>query len=241
MEGSRAIRPAAWRAWFRTLAAGIVGSLLVMLLLMAAAQRLVAAGRLDWEARFLVWLGEHGPLGFASGVFFQTFGTDITLIILLGATAGIAAWLRRPMTALSIVMAPLVVDLVGRVGWTVWHRARPDVLYGGIASPGFHSFPSGHTSKTTAAYGLLALLWIAASRNNFERTAVVLLLLFILAVVPLGRLSMGVHWPSDILGGFILGAVWLAVLRYALRYERDAYTARSRAPGSPDSTARVAR
>jgi membrane-associated phospholipid phosphatase len=241
-EGRTAIGRQAWRAWLLLMAGGVVALLLLMVMLMKAAQRLLADGRLDWETEFLLWLGESGPFSFANAVFFQTFGTDTTLVILLAATAGIACWMRRPITALSIILAPLVVDIVGRVGWAMWDRGRPDVLYDGLASPGFHSFPSGHTSKSVAAYGFLALLWIAASRSIIERTVVMLLLLGIIVVVPLGRMTMGVHWPSDIAGGFILGVAWVAVLRFGLRYERpSAQPASSRAGASPDSAARVAR
>ena len=134
-EGHRALAPGAWRAWLLTMAIGIATLLGVMVVLMTVAQRLLAAGRLDWESAFLQRLGSDGPFSFASGVFFQTFGTDITLVILVGAAASAAAWTRRPVTALSIVLAPLVADLVGRFGWALWDRARPDVLHGGLASP----------------------------------------------------------------------------------------------------------
>jgi membrane-associated phospholipid phosphatase len=232
----------AWRAWLRLVAGGVVALLLLMVALMKTAQHLLADGRLDWETDFLLWLGESGPFSFADAVFFQTLGTDTTLVILLAATAGIACWMRRPITALSIILAPLVVDLVGRVGWAMWDRARPDVLHDGLASPGFHSFPSGHTSKSVAAYGFLALLWMAASRSTIERIAIALLLLAIAVVVPLGRMTMGVHWPSDIAGGFVLGVTWVAVLRFGLRLERRAaQPASSRAGTSPDSASRVAR
>jgi undecaprenyl-diphosphatase len=210
----------AWRAWSRTVAAGAGLLLLLLIALLAAGQYLLRIGALEWETAFLVRLGESGPFGFADAVFFQTLGSDPTLVVLVAATAAVAAWCRKPATALSIVLAPVVVDLVGRLGWTLWHRARPDVLYDGLASPGFHSFPSGHTSKTTATWGLLAMLWIAASRSTVERVVVGLLLLLVVVVVPLGRMSMGVHWPSDIAAGFLLGAAWLVVLRVALRHER---------------------
>jgi undecaprenyl-diphosphatase len=243
-EGSAAVGYDAWRGWVLTLAAGVIGMLLLMVVLMRVAQHLLAAGMLDWETGFLLWLGTDGPFRFADAVFFQTFGTDITLVILLTSTAGIAVWARRPMTALSIVIAPLGVDLIGRVGWLMWDRARPDVLWEGIASPGFHSFPSGHTSKTFAAYGFLAMLWIIASRSLLERAIALLMFTFIIVVVPLGRMTIGVHWPSDVLAGYVLGLVWVAVLAWALRYEHRAllgYTARSRTGEPPDSAATVAR
>jgi membrane-associated phospholipid phosphatase len=219
-QGRRRIGHEAWMAWWKTIAAGFLLLLVILAALIISAQRLHATGQLDWERRFLLWIGEHAPFSFADAVFFQTFGSDPALIILVGFAAAIAIWLRRPITALSIVLAPLAVDVVGRVGWTVWARTRPDLLYDGVASPAFHSFPSGHTSKTTAAYGFLTLLWVRASGSTLERTLAGSLLLLIVVAVPVGRIGMGVHWPSDVAGGFILGVAWLAVLRYGLRFER---------------------
>jgi membrane-associated phospholipid phosphatase len=222
-DGSRRVGPGVWRAWARAIAGGVVFMLVLMWGLVQLARALLARGDLAWETDFLLWLGHESGYSFATGVFFQTFGTDITLVILLTAASAVAVWCRRPITALSIWLAPLVVDLVGRVGWAMWDRARPDVLWDGLASPGFHSFPSGHTSKSFAAYGFLALLWILASRNLLERGVAVLLFAFIAVVTPAGRMMIGVHWPSDVLAGWILGMTWVAILGWAHHYERRVF------------------
>jgi undecaprenyl-diphosphatase len=246
-DGRACIGEARWRAWLRTVAVGLLGMAGLMVLLVAAGRHLLHSGALDWETRFLLWLGEHGPFAFHSAVFFQTFSTDITLVILLAATAGLAAWLRRPITSLSILSAAIVPDLAGRLGWLLWDRARPTVLHDGIASPGFNAFPSGHTSKAIAVYGFLAFIWIRASRCLPERVAALLILAFIATAVPAGRMTMGVHWPSDVIAGWIVGLAWLALLARGLRYETATAPAaqpacrRDDAPGSPDSASRVAR
>ena len=46
---------------------------------------------------------------------------------------------------------------------------RPDLVAGGIAAPGLHSFPSGHAVLTVAVYGLVAYLWARASCSWLER------------------------------------------------------------------------
>jgi undecaprenyl-diphosphatase len=243
-EGSGLPGPGAWRRWLTNVGAGAAAMLVLMALLVRVAQRALADGRLDWETAFLQRLGEQGPFTFPTAVFFQTFGSDITLVILVAATAGIAVWARRPITAASIVAAFAGADLIGRFGWALWDRARPDVLWHGVAAPAVHAFPSGHTSKTLATWGMLTLIWVAASRSTPERILALLLLAGVAAVVPLGRMTMGVHWPSDILGGYVIGGAWLAVLARARRHERRAptsQTARSRAGDSPDSAASVAR
>ena len=216
-EGRATLGTDAWQSWRRTVVVGAAAMLVLMVALRYTAEWALDNGWLGWERDFLLWLGSDGPVGFSSAVFIQTFGTDITLIILIGLTAGIAAWNRRPIVALSIILAAIVPDLVGRFGWAIWDRARPDLLYDGLASPGFHAFPSGHSSKTIAVYGMLAVLWFRASRHPVEKVIAALAAAVIAVLVPVGRMAMGVHWPSDVIGGLIIGGVWLGILTFALK------------------------
>lgn len=208
------------RQWLLLIAVGVAGMFALMFAMVEATKALDAAGTLAWEADFLRRLETDGPFSFSTAVWFQTFGTDITLWILVLLTAGIAVWNERPITALSIVLAYVVIDPVVRFGWILWDRARPDVLYEGVTAPAFHAFPSGHTGKTFAVYGVLIWSWIRSAGGWLERVVAFALLAFIGTVVPLGRMTMGVHWPSDIIGGWLLGAVWLVYLIVALRFER---------------------
>jgi membrane-associated phospholipid phosphatase len=213
------------RRWLRTIAAGILGMFLLMLAFVQVGKGLLASGALDWEADFLRTLENGGPMSFSTAVWFQTFGTDITLWILVSLTAGIATWAGRPIAALSVVLAYAVLDLVVRFGWMTWDRARPDILYGGVTAPSFHAFPSGHTAKTFAVYGTLIYLWVRSAPGPLEKAAALLVLAFIALVVPFGRMTMGVHWPSDVIAGWLIGAIWLLFLIAAMRYERSARAA----------------
>ena len=218
-EGWRALPVQNRKRWAFTIIAGMLALFGVTAILVLVSKYAAAHHLLDWEADFLRRLELRGPFGFSSAVWFQTFGTDITLAILILFSSSIAAWTRRPLTALSIPLAFFAVDLAVRFGWASWDRSRPDVIMQGLAAPGFHSFPSGHTGKTLAVYGFLASRWWRATRNLTERVFILAITAFIVAIVPLGRLRMGVHWPSDILGGYTIGLVWLAVLVWAARQE----------------------
>jgi undecaprenyl-diphosphatase len=68
-----------------------------------------------------------------------------------------------------------------------------------------------------AVYGLLAYLWFRASRSTVERVLVVVLTTVLLGVTGWARLRLGAHWPSDVLAGYLIGAVWLASVIVALR------------------------
>jgi undecaprenyl-diphosphatase len=230
-EGWRRIPPEDRRRWLRTIAIGVVGMLILVVVFVEVGQALLESGALAWEAAFLQRLETDGPFSFSTAVWFQTLGTDITLWFLVLLTAGIAVWNDRPITGLSIVLAYLVIDPIVRVGWILWDRSRPDVLFGGFTSPAFHSFPSGHTGKTFAVYGVLVFIWVRSAPGWIEKGIALALLAAIGLVVPVGRMSMGVHWPSDVIAGWLLGAIWLVYLLVALRFERTSLTppARSRA------------
>lgn len=172
-------------------------------------------GVLSWEPALLQRIAD-APISFSTAVWLQTLGTDFTLLIVVLVTAGIATWSGRPLLAVTIVFAVVFMDAIVRIGWFALERPRPTVVAEGLASPGFHSFPSGHTGKTLTLYGLLAAQWLQASRNVLEKIMVVALAVVVAVVVPLGRLRMGVHWPTDILGGYALAAIWLAFILLAL-------------------------
>jgi undecaprenyl-diphosphatase len=98
------------------------------------------------------------------------------------------------------------------------HRPRPSsslvhidqVLRG-------YSFPSGHAVFFFCFYGLLAVLLLIRLPNSAERNALVALCVAVIALGGLSRVYLGEHWPSDVLGGYLLGALWLAALLWVYR------------------------
>jgi hypothetical protein len=78
------------------------------------------------------------------------------------------------------------------------------------------SFPSGHTVKAVAAYGMLAALYSRATRSWARRVGVWMGALIVALVVGFTRLYLGAHWLTDVLGAYALGTAWLFALLFAL-------------------------
>lgn len=147
-------------------------------------------------------------------------------VALVAATALLLLWLRQwadaallLLLALPMALAPLLKIPVG--------RPRPE--YGDIETLTLSlSFPSGHAAFAALFGGFLIYLvgrHCANPRRCYALTALLLLIL----LIGLSRLYLGVHWPSDIIGGYLYGGMALAV---TIRL-RDWLAARRRAgPGN---------
>jgi undecaprenyl-diphosphatase len=120
----------------------------------------------------------------------------------------IGPWRHGVIGAAVIGLASLGVELLK----AVMARARPDILDPLVIEHGF-SFPSGHSTLSMTAYGILAVLVMRTRLPRGVRAAVVVALGTLVALIGLSRVWLGVHFPTDVLAGWTTGA--LVVAAYA--------------------------
>jgi membrane-associated phospholipid phosphatase len=72
------------------------------------------------------------------------------------------------------------------------------------------SFPSGHSSGALMIYGMLAYLLARAIPSRWIHDAIAVAAAFLIALIGLSRMYLGVHYFSDVIGGYAAGIVWLA-------------------------------
>lgn len=154
---------------------------------------------IDWTLEFIPWLG-----------------TNLTII----PAMVFAGWHLHDRGRRDLIVV-LVVAALGNlaVGFFLkfaFDRPRPNLwpARGEFSGP---SYPSGHTMMATS------LLFVAAylvRRELHWRWPYVVCVLFAL-VTSYSRLYLGVHWPTDVLGGAIIGAVWLAAMLRAMDAHAD--------------------
>ncbi len=145
----------------------------------------------------------------------------------LGASLLVAAWVwgRCPSTAALLVVTILVGAVANVVLKVIINRPRPiDALTGTALA----SFPSGHTVLVTLLMGILPIaLRVVTHRRWAFHTAVVLGTTTI-AAVGFSRIYLGAHWPTDVAGGVVVGAMLVALAEIAfvrwIRHRRCACT-----------------
>jgi len=86
-------------------------------------------------------------------------------------------------------------------------RARPDTNR--LIEVAGHSFPSGHSMLAATFYGLLVYLLYRRVNSMGLRVVITAAGAFMIAVIGISRIYLGVHYPSDVLGGFIAGISWV--------------------------------
>lgn len=173
--------------------------------------------------------------------------TALTVLTWLGgAQAGtllvvtLAAYLlvrRLPRLAVYVAVTGIGAAVLNTGVKALVDRTRPEVDVP-VATVAGLSFPSGHAMGSAITYGVLLLVFLPLlppRRRRWAVTAVVGLVV----VIGVTRVALGVHYPSDVVGGWLLGVLWLAVTAAAFHPWRVAERSGAAVEPSPAHDAPV--
>jgi undecaprenyl-diphosphatase len=158
------------------------------------------------------WLADH-RVGWLTATMraVTQLGSLRVIVPLVALTALLLLVRARPDAAALLVTAAAGASLLVVLVKLLIGRARPEGA-GALVLVDSFSFPSAHSAQAVAAYGALAYLAGQAAPRWGQRVAAWTTAALIALLVGFSRLYLGVHWLSDVLGGYALGAAWLAVV-----------------------------
>jgi membrane-associated phospholipid phosphatase len=177
------------------------------------------------------WIHRHvTPTGLIAFSLITHLGDPITRIVLAILGGILLAVRRRPTILVGWVVAFIGGEIVQRILKHQVARTRPAYGAGYLNGDSF-SFPSGHAMGSTIAFAMavyiLLLFW---HPPRPWRGAVVILAIAAVTAIAISRVYLGVHYPSDVVGGVAAGAAWVALCISAIGIELHRGTA-TRRPG----------
>jgi undecaprenyl-diphosphatase len=174
------------------------------------AMLLLGAGGLDRSVLMALYAGDEPWLALAA-IGFTYLGNWWTVVAVTLAASALLAWRGRRWEALLL----LIVTFSGRAlvilakQW--FARVRPEEHLR-LVEVHYQSFPSGHAANAMLVYVGIAMLAFRDVQRRRRAVAAALLLTFLVGI---SRLMLGVHWPSDVIGGWTFGALWLLAVLWA--------------------------
>ncbi len=132
-----------------------------------------------------------------------------TAVLALGSLALLAFLVlrRQPASAFFLATALIGGQALGHLAKTAVARPRPEVVPHLVEALSA-SFPSGHSMMAAVIYLTLAVM-LARTEPRFRIRAFYITIATLLSLlVGISRLFLGVHWPTDVLAGWVLGAAW---------------------------------
>ncbi len=125
---------------------------------------------------------------------------------------------RRRLYAGILAVTVLLADISSEGLKQLYGRPRPELVpYGSYVYSA--SFPSGHSTLSAATFLTLAMLIASLEPNRGTKIMVYVLAMLLVLGIGVSRVYLGVHWPSDVLAGWCLGAAWaLAAWTALLRF-----------------------
>lgn len=117
-------------------------------------------------------------------------------------------WRFKNLKLIGEIVFVVIISALSNIALKqVINRARPDAVH--LVAVETLSYPSGHAMSAIAFYGFLIYLFYNFKLNKVLKTSLIIIFIFLIAAIGISRIYLGVHFPSDVAGGFIAGFIWV--------------------------------
>ena len=194
------------------LAAGLVLSLGILVLFAQIVDEVfVEEETRRFDEAVLLWIHGHSPDWFYGPMLFATALGYYWVVLPLSGLATYAFYRAGFKVSATLLLTSVAGGLVlTTVLKSVFQRTRPELFDSGYTAS-FYSFPSAHATVAVGFYGTLALL-VAWRLKGFWRWTVVSVGIALVLLIGFSRLYLGVHYPTDIIAGYLAAPLWVSTI-----------------------------
>ena len=156
----------------------------------------------------LRWIGEHRPEALEPVMLEITFLGTGSVVLMLVLISGLFLWLsNHKYSAILLLIATSGGILLNNLLKAGFGRPRPQVFDWGTHAVTW-SFPSGHAMSAAIVYGTVAYLAARLQKRRWHRAITMFAALTLILLIATSRLYLGVHYPSDVMAGILIGLAW---------------------------------
>ena len=210
------------------LIAGAVVAVLATIGFAQLAEYVLKGGTQKFDIAILQWLHLHQSPALTALMTEMTYlGTGTVVIMIVVVTAMFLWHTEHKHSARLLLASTIGAIILNNALKLVFHRARPSVFEWQTTALS-SSFPSGHAMSATVVYGTVAYLCMRLQQHHWSRVVTFIAAVVLILLICLTRLYLGVHYPSDVIGGIIVGLAWAGFCMATL--EASLALARRRTP-----------
>ena len=198
---------------------GALGIILIAGLIVAAAGTAVfvevaehvrAGSTQAFDELVMRWVASHHmPALDALMLEITALGTGIVVLMIVAIAALFLILTKHKYPAILLLASSfggLVLNLVLKLGF---NRPRPSVVVAAVHTFS-SSFPSGHAMSAAIVYSTVAYLAARLHRQKWASWLIMTAAMGLIALIAFSRIYLGVHYPSDVVGGVAIGLAWAA-------------------------------
>jgi undecaprenyl-diphosphatase len=174
------------------------------------AERVMAGGTQAFDDAVLRWIStRHTPSLDGAMLEITALGTTAVVMMIVCVAALFLTLTQHKYSALLLLVATAGGSLLDLVLKLHFARPRPHIFAWGTQAVS-SSFPSGHAMSAAIVYSTVAYLAARLQKRQWARWLTMILAIIVILLICVSRLYLGVHYPSDVLAGVIIGLSWAA-------------------------------
>ena len=197
------------------------------------AGHVTSGGTQAFDDAILRWMGaRRDPRLDAVMLEITSLGTASVVTMVVGVAA-LFLWLNQHKhSAILLFVSTIGGVILNNLLKLGFSRPRPDIIPW-EAKATFYSFPSGHAMSATVVYSTVAYLAARLQRTYAARASIMFVAAVIIFIICGSRVYLGVHYPTDVIGGWIFGFAWASICwLIEQRFDRESGVARERREAS---------